>query len=131
MREIRIPFQLDSTGGVAYVEGERATLNQHLMCLLGTEKGERVMRATYGTRFRSQLFDPVDRLRAPIQEEAGVAVRTWEPQVTVDEVRLLPQPSYESGIFVEVRYRVVDVLGSTRQYEAMIAVGGTVEERRG
>jgi phage baseplate assembly protein W len=58
--------------------------------ILMTTPGERVMRPTFGSYLRMSLFAPLpsDALLAGIQAEVIRAVTTWEPRVSIPDVRV-------------------------------------------
>src|SRR6266536_2992631 len=79
----RFPIELDRDGHVAVAEGEEK-VQQSIVALLGTARGERVMRPTFGSRLRELLFSPIDAsTRSLIAHYVTEALVTWEPRIDV------------------------------------------------
>lgn len=114
MREIKIPFTIDEGGFIAYVEGEKAITQQHVVSVVATQQEERVMRPTYGTRIRERLFDPDEPvLHSIVESSIRDAVRDWVPNVAIHQVQLRPLPENVeySGVAMQVSYRMATPLG--------------------
>lgn len=98
--EIAQPFNIDATGAVSFdLDPARWAIN-HILALLLTSPGERVMRPTYGVgiyRFVFENDDPVEEQNIITAINMGLA--TYEPNINVKEVEFIQQPNY-SGIVV-------------------------------
>lgn len=130
MREIRVPFQFDVTGSVAFVDGEVAATQQHLVSLIATNPGERVMRPTYGVNTRAQLFESNDALA---MEELRHGIRTqagyYEPNAEVVQVQ---GDSRFSELDLTVYWRLRSSLNPDQApTRTVIQLGGESEEFRG
>lgn len=79
-------FQIRSTGGLAWVDGDDC-VHQDLLLLLLTSPGERVMRPDYGCHLRRLLFQPNDETLAGLAiHYVRQAVDRFEPRVRVLEL---------------------------------------------
>jgi phage baseplate assembly protein W len=129
--EISTPFRLSTNRGVQLVTDPERQVHQHVMSLVNTEPGERVMMPDYGVRLASLLFENVDTLTGQsITDQIGVALATWEPGIMLN--RAVPLPGATGEVRVDVAYTrresaVTDVDGN-RINVARIAVGGAVKE---
>lgn len=94
------------TATVAYEEDIR----QAIHIILGTDRGERVMRPDFGAGLHSFVFEPVNqttlqRVKTRVEE----ALVEWEPRVDVEQVLVKPDRRDRSGasvLLIEVTYRV-------------------------
>lgn len=130
MREIRVPFQIDPTGGVAFVEGESASVQQHLTSLIATNPGERVMRPTYGVATRARLFEPNDTLAMEeLRHDIGQQANYYEPNAEI--VQILGD-SLQSTLSLMVYWRLRTSLNPDQNATyTVIHLGGESEEFRG
>lgn len=81
-REIDEPFNFDSVGEVAFTWDPARWARHHILALLLTTQGERVMRPTYGAGLRQFIFesnDPVvvGNISAIIEQ----SLQAWEPSL--------------------------------------------------
>lgn len=94
------PGALDYTSGAQNVE-------QSLLLLLRTIRGERVMRPDLGTQTRDLVLAPgsVQNLRL-LETTVREAIRDFEPRVQVDRVRAELDPRDAVRVLVDVTYRI-------------------------
>ena len=103
---LRFPLIPDARGRLGYVEGQD-NIEQSLRILLQTNLRERVMRSTFGTTAREQLFSPGSEKGLRVLERSlANALRDFEPRVEVLEVRAEAEPAEPSQINVRVDYQV-------------------------
>lgn len=75
-----------TNGDVSKVFDE-AAINQALLSLFNTIKGERFFNLTFGSRLPFLLFEPFDSLTAQrIVEDIQESVRVWEPRVEITDL---------------------------------------------
>jgi len=80
---------------------------QAIRIILGTNRGERVMRPDFGAGLNSFVFEPVSqmtmqRLRARVEE----ALIDWEPRIDVLAVSVTTDPVLRNRLLVDISYRV-------------------------
>lgn len=89
MRQLRIPFSIDRSGSVAFTENQSTVDRMNVVAVVGTEPRERTMRPTYGVRTRYLVFengnDPI--LENELREEIVRQVESWEPEVSVSDIK--------------------------------------------
>jgi uncharacterized protein len=79
---------------------------QAIRIVIGTEKGERVMRPDFGAGLRAMLFEPLSTTTlALIRHRVEEALVTWEPRIDNVAVKVGARPP-EGEVCIEVRYRV-------------------------
>lgn len=107
--EIAQPFQIDSTGAVAFDADPRRWAINHILAILLTIPGERVMRPTYGVGIYRFVFENDD----PIEEQNIIAdfntqIATYEPNITITEVEFVRQsePNYSGIVIMMISFTV-------------------------
>ena len=125
--------QSDSSGFFAGTSTTDETIKNNLICLLKTERGERIMQPTFGIPWKSFLFehlnqDLIDEVTATISDSISV----WLPFVKVENIKLIPagiQSDHEtvnlnSTMKLEVFFRITSD-PTTLQSVGTIVTGGT------
>ena len=66
-------------------------VNKSIVTILGTRKGSRVFRRTFGSYLQDILFDPMDTLTSDrIKREIITAIREWEPRIVLKTAEVIP-----------------------------------------
>lgn len=129
--EIAVPFRLSTSYGIQAITNTERQVHQHVISLVSTEPGERVMLPEYGVNLASLLFEEVDDIGVEhINDKVGAALKNWEPGVVLN--RAIPVKGRISEVRVDVDYTrresgSTDVTGA-RVNQARIMVGGEVKE---
>jgi len=88
------------------VRGERA-VEQSILMILMTPKGQRVMRPDYGCQIHDLLFAPNDASTLGLASYyADEALRTWEPRIEVIQVQADLDPDFPERILLGINYRI-------------------------
>ena len=91
-------------GDLDYEEGPEK-IRQSIGIILDTEKGERVMRPTFGCGLRRYLMKPnTTATRALIQFDVEQALATWEPRIALTGVRVDAGDQDPSLVLIQVAY---------------------------
>lgn len=95
-----------TNGDVSKVFDE-AAINQSLLSLFSTYRGERFFNPTYGSRLPFLLFEPFDALTArTITEDIQQSTRTWEPRIEITDLDL--DLDYDKQIYtVTLVYKIL------------------------
>jgi hypothetical protein len=110
--EIAVPFRIGPNGGVAVVTTTAEAVKQHIIAIISTRVGERVMRPRYGTNAYDLVLDVADdNVAAQFASELRAAIEDEEPAAVVHDVTAEAIP--EDG-FPRVR---VSVLFSVRPFD--------------
>lgn len=130
--EISIPFRLGLDGRVVNETDSDKQIRQHVLALVGTEPGERIMLPSYGVPTLSQVFAPDDALtQQMLTHNVQNALTQWEPGVQVVSVTSAATSPNDGTAGVSVEYTRVDGpdSGSARHLNvALISPGGRVRE---
>ena len=99
----RFPL-LPEEGDLLYEEGPEK-IRQSIAIILDTERGERVMRPTFGCGLRRYLMKPnTTATRALIQYDVQEALSTWEPRIALTGVRVDAGEQDPSLVLIQVAY---------------------------
>ena len=102
----RFPVQPDASGALGYAEDE-PKIEQAILIILGTARGERVMRPEFGSRLRELVFAPLNSsTKSLVGKAITEALVKWEPRVDVLGVRCDEQASADNTLVVNIEYRV-------------------------
>lgn len=129
--EIAVPFRLSPGGGIEVVRDPNSQIDQHVRSLIATMPGERVMLPGYGTPTLGLLFEPIDEVAAELSTDITMALHTWEPGITVQDVTPVADDEQLGISKVDVRYqRVGPGQGPIQRTTntATLKVGGGVSE---
>jgi phage baseplate assembly protein W len=100
------PTGVDGRGGVAVSRHER-DIEESIMIILGTAKGERRMRPHFGCRIHELVFAANNAttwglVRQYVQEALG----WWEPRIEVEEVEVNADPQDSSRLLIGIKYKL-------------------------
>jgi phage baseplate assembly protein W len=81
-------------------------IRQSILRILGENRMERVMLPNFGSRLKSQLFDPNDEILVKdIQKEIKNTLSDHEPRISVTDV-LIEQDINNNSVYVTVIYKI-------------------------
>ena len=102
------PLGVGAQGGIALVRRE-VELEQAMRLILSTYPGERPMRPEFGSRIRDFVFRSVNvDTIAELSHEVRNALLRWEPRVDIEAVLVIPDPSDEGALYIDIQYVVKD-----------------------
>ena len=100
------PVDVGPDQRVPYV-GEEEKIQQSALIILGTARGERVMRPDFGSRLHELVFAPMNSgTKALVAHYATDALVTWESRIDVLRVTSEEDPGARGKLLVNVEYRV-------------------------
>ena len=92
--------------GPISLSGYEERIRQSILIILGTAKGERVMRPDFGCGIHELVFAPNDQTtEARVGFEVREALLDFEPRIDVDEVRVVRETPERMVIHVAYRVR--------------------------
>jgi len=102
------PVDLDADGRVRAAAGED-TVEESIRVIIGTSKGERVMRPDFGCGIHDYVFETIDANTLTLVETSvEEALVEFEPRISVEEVTASTEEIDEGVLRIEVGYRVRD-----------------------
>ena len=103
----RFPVEPDPVSGRLRYEQDEEKIQQAILVILGTTRGERVMRPDFGGRLRELVFAPITSTTKGLVAKAVTdALVKWEPRVDVIAVAIDEQRGDPGTLTVNVEYRV-------------------------
>jgi len=103
------PLLINSRGNVDFAY-YHDSIKQSIQIILGTSKGERIMRPDFGCEINELVFAPnnsnTHSLLAYYIEEALIK---WEPRIILEKVEALPNEFDEARIDIEISYKVREI----------------------
>ncbi len=82
-------------------------IQQSIKIILGTNRGERVMRPDFGAGLNEFVFEPVNTATiAMVRTRVEEALIDWEPRIDVQSVQVTTDATMRNRLNIDVRYRV-------------------------
>lgn len=82
-------------------------VRQAIAIILGTERGERVMRPDFGAGLRAFVFEPLSATTLEgLRTRVRAALVDWEPRIDVESVTVSAQPTQGGRVLIELTYRL-------------------------
>jgi len=101
----KFPFNLDPRGKVG-VSSYEEDIKEAILIILGTAKGERLMRPDFGCGIHEYVFCSMDVVNLHLIENAvREALIMWEPRIKVISVKAEPD-SEEGKLLMEIDYQI-------------------------
>ena len=105
--EMAQPFNIDVVGEVAYDTDPAAWARNHILALLLTSPGERVMRPGYGAGIYNFVWENDDQLvQAQIIANIRQAVAMSEPNITLQTLQFVQQPDFSGVVTLDISFSV-------------------------
>ena len=102
----RFPVKTGAGGAVALSSAED-NIRESVRVILGTAKGERVMRPDFGCGIHTRVFSVINTTTLGIVEnEVKEALVLWEPRIEVLGVSASSREAAQGRLLVEIDYRV-------------------------
>lgn len=100
------PVRRDVDGEVDLTAHEE-NIHQAVHLILGTARGERVMRPDFGAGLQALVFEPLNTTTIALaRHHVEEALATWEPRIALLAVRVKPDPGAAGTLLIEIDYRV-------------------------
>ncbi|MFC4584935.1 GPW/gp25 family protein [Sphaerisporangium corydalis] len=101
------PVRLDQGGGIAMTGTGDEAIRQSMLTILGTARGERVMRPDFGCRIHDHVFGVRDAATAgAVVESVREALVEWEPRIDVLDVYAVADDTDPNRLLIEINYQV-------------------------
>lgn len=101
------PLGIDSESGKFRVADDEELIKESILIILGTAKGERVMRPEFGCGIQELLFAPNNTVTATLMDVyIREALLKWEPRIEVISVHATPDENDDSRLNIEIGYRI-------------------------
>jgi len=102
----KYPVKVDENKQIALSRYEE-DIKEAIRIILGTAKGERVMRPDFGCGIHELVFAPINTSTMSLVENTvREALTTWEPRIELIKVEVSPEASEEGKLLVSIDYSV-------------------------
>lgn len=100
------PPRITKAGGIALSKEEK-DIEQAILIILQTEKGERRMRPEFGSDLHELVFAPNNVTTfGRVEQAVGEALARWEPRITVIKVNVQADPAEGSKLLIHIDYLI-------------------------
>src|SRR4051794_21738874 len=102
----RFPFGVNTSGGIAFSRYED-NVEECVRLVLGTARGERLMRPDFGCGIHDLVFSPNNvGTHTLVAHHVEEALAKWEPRIRNVQVEVRADPDQEERILVDLRYEI-------------------------
>lgn len=102
----KYPVRVDENGKIAISEYED-DIKEAIRIILGTAKGERVMRPDFGCGIHEFVFTSMNAVNLSlIETSVRDALTLWEPRIELINVKTDTERADEGKLFINIDYRV-------------------------
>jgi len=102
----KFPVTIDATGKIAMSKFEE-DIKESIRIILGTARGERVMRPDFGCGIHELIFEPINVATAGlIESSVKEALNRYEPRIDLINVNVLDDEANVGKLKVSIDYRV-------------------------
>lgn len=103
---LSFPLHL-ATGGGFSTSSDAQKVEESIVVVLGTARGERLMRPDFGCGIHDLVFEPdTPSLRQALREHVLDALRRHEPRIDVLDVTIETAPDRQAELRIDVSYRL-------------------------
>jgi phage baseplate assembly protein W len=100
------PEEQDGKDKLCY-SSEEEKIKQSILVILGTSRGERVMRPDFGSRLHELLFSPCSAAtKGRVAQYVKEALVNWEPRIELLDVSVTADNSQKATLLVNIKYKV-------------------------
>jgi uncharacterized protein len=102
----KYPVRVEADGSISSSSYEE-NIRESILLILGTAKGERLMRPEFGCSIHKYAFSTMDTLTLRMIENAIYeALIEWEPRIEVNTIKTLTNKSQEGKLLISIDYKV-------------------------
>jgi len=101
------PAKVDSESGKFALSAGEDLIEESILMILGTAKGERVMRPDFGCGIRELIFAPNNTITATLMDVyIKEALLKWEPRIEVTSIIVTPDKDEDNRLNIDIGYRI-------------------------
>ena len=102
----KFPVRADYDRKIAMSRYEE-DIREAIWIILGTAKGERVMRPDFGCGIHNLVFAPINATTiSTVENNVREGLLRWEPRIEVNKVEAKDDKSSEGKLLISIDYRV-------------------------
>jgi Bacteriophage baseplate protein W len=100
-------YPVQTTGGKIALSKYEDDIREAILIILGTAKGERVMRPDFGCGIHDLVFAPINTATITlVQNTVREALTVYEPRIDLIKVEALSDSAEEGKLLVNIDYSV-------------------------
>lgn len=100
------PVETDDRGSVRLSDAE-TDIRESIRLILGTAKGERIMRPEFGCEIHDHVFSSATPATLNLLESSvREALVQWEPRIDIEDIDARTDDEDPNKILIEIEYRV-------------------------
>ncbi|ELY79425.1 GPW/gp25 family protein [Natrinema gari] len=100
------PVETDARGSVRTSEAED-DIRESIRIILGTAKGERVMRPEFGCEIHDHVFSAATPATLNlIESSVREALVQWEPRIDIEDIDARTDAEAPNKVLIDIEYRV-------------------------
>ncbi|ELY72814.1 GPW/gp25 family protein [Natrinema pallidum] len=100
------PVETDARGSVRTSEAED-DIRESIRIILGTAKGERVMRPEFGCEIHDHVFSAATPATLNlIESSVREALVQWEPRIDIEDIDARTDDEAPNKVLIDIEYRV-------------------------
>jgi len=101
------PVKLDPATGMVAVDEYEVDIRHSILIILGTRRGERVMRPDFGCGIHDLVFETIDTaMLTRVQIAVKESLIKYEARIEVQRVDVDPLHAVDGELMIELMYRV-------------------------
>jgi phage baseplate assembly protein W len=102
----KYPVGVEADGSISSSSYEK-NIRESILLILGTAKGERLMRPEFGCSIHDYAYSTMDTLtRRMIENSVYEALVAWEPRIEVNEIKTLTEKDLEGKLLISIDYKI-------------------------
>ena len=102
----KYPVRVDENGKIAVSEYDE-DIKEAIRIILGTAKGERIMRPDFGCGIHEFVFTSMNAVNLSlIETSVRDALTLWEPRIELINVKTDTDKADEGKLFINIDYRI-------------------------
>jgi phage baseplate assembly protein W len=115
--ELAFPFTVFATGEVGYELSPVQWAENHILAILLTNPGERVMRPDYGVGLLALLFENLDPVVLGLKvTEIQNQVALFEPEITITNTDILGTDPLNGIVTIQISFRFLNSINNVVTY---------------
>ncbi|CAB5219638.1 hypothetical protein UFOVP221_106 [uncultured Caudovirales phage] len=107
-----LPFSIDSLGNVAKTTSQAKIWQDRVLSVIGTVKGQRILRSAYGTNMSLTAWDTVSAMTSAVEQEVIASFENEFSTLRLEEVRVEFREA-DNSLSIEVNYTLPDLTSTT------------------
>lgn len=102
----KYPVNVDNSHEIAMSEYDK-DIEEAILIILGTAKGERIMRPDFGCGIHDMVFASINSATLTVMENSvQEALLSWEPRIDLIEIKVNDEQAQNGKVMISIDYSV-------------------------